>query len=208
MKNIKADRVENILKIEFEMMQNTQNIGGRASCQDDWETFYIMRGSQYASWRDDMLEFWEKFVEECRAEGRNMVTEKYAKMMRFTHPEYYKQNLEPFLPETPSESFPLIDEIVKAMIEWELDFAEKYPKISGAGRPITADQDKYGFTSLETYARGELETYPLELLKMYADYVRELLAEEKSLAMINQGIMVKMYGYETIEDAEASLSCR
>ena len=208
MKNIKADRVENILKIEFEMMQTTQNIGGRASCQDDWETFYIMRGSQYASWRDDMLEFWEKFIEDCRAEGRNMVTEKYAKMMRFTHPEYYKQNLEPFLPEAPEEAFPLIDEIVKAMIEWELDFAEKYPKISGAGRPITADQDKYGFTSLETYARGELETYPLELLEMYADYVRELLAEEKSLAMINQGIMVKMYGYETIEEAEASLSCR
>ena len=205
MKNIKADRVENILKIEFEMMQTTQNIGGRASCQDDWETFYIMRGSQYASWRDDMLEFWEKFIEDCRAEGRNMVTEKYAKMMRFTHPEYYKQNLEPFLPEAPAESFPLIDEIVKAMIKWELEFAKKYPKISGVGRPITSDQDKYGFTSLETYARGELETYPLTLLEMYANYVRELLTEGKSLAMINQGIMVKMYGYDSIEEAEASL---
>ena len=39
MTNVKADRVENILKIEFDMMQNTQNIGGRASCQDDWETY-------------------------------------------------------------------------------------------------------------------------------------------------------------------------
>ena len=77
--------------------------------------------------------------------------------------------------------------------------------ISGTGRPVTSDQDKYGFTSLETYARGELETYPVELLEMYADYVRQLQAEGKSLAMINQGIMVKMYGYETIEEAEASL---
>ena len=205
MKNIKADRVENILRIEFDMMQNTQNIGGRASCQDDWETFYIMRGSQYASWRDDMLEFWEDFVTKCRNEGRNMVTEKYAKMMRFTDPGYYTQHLEPYLPKTPQESFPLIDEIVTAMVKWELEFAEKYPKISGTGRPITSDQDKYGFTSLETYARGELETYPVELLEMYADYVKELQADGKSLAMINQGIMVKMYGYETIEEAEASL---
>lgn len=204
-KNVKADRVENVLKIEFDMMQNTQNIGGRASCQDDWETFYIMRGSQYASWRDDMLEFWEKFVTDCHAKGRNMVTEKYARMMRFTHPEYYHEHLESFLPKTPEESFPLINEIVAAMIEWELELAEKYPKLSGVGRPITADQDKYGFTSMETYARGELETYPIELLEMYADYVKELQAEEKSLAMINQGIMVKMYGYESIEDAEASL---
>lgn len=204
-KKVKADRVENVLKIEFDMMQNTQNIGGRASCQDDWETFYIMRGSQYASWRDDMLEFWEKFVTDCHAKSRNMVTEKYARMMRFTHPEYYHEHLEPFLPKTPEESFPLINEIVAAMIEWELELAEKYPKLSGVGRPITADQDKYGFTSMETYARGELETYPIELLEMYADYVKELQAEEKSLAMINQGIMVKMYGYESIEDAEASL---
>ena len=205
MKNVKADKVENILKMEFEMMQTTQNIGGRASCQDDWQTFYIMRGSQYASWREDMLELWEMFVEDCRYEGRNLVTEKYGKMMRFTHPEYYKEHLEPFLPKTPEAAFPLIDEIVEAMIKWELEFAEKFPKISGVGRPITADQDKYGFTSLETYARGELETYPLEILERYAEYVRELMAEGKSLAMINQGIMVKMYGYETIEEAEASL---
>ena len=110
-----------------------------------------------------------------------------------------------WVPKTPQESFPLIDEIVTAMVKWELEFAEKYPKISGVGRPITSDQDKYGFTSLETYARGELETYPLELLEMYADYVKDLQAEGKSLAMINQGIMVKMYGYETIDEAEASL---
>ena len=187
------------------MMQSTQNMGGRASCQDDWQTFYIMRGSQYASWRDDMLEFWEKFVTECRDAGRNMVTEKYAKMMRFTDIGYYNEHLKPYLPETPQESFPLIDEIVEAMIKWELEFAEKYPKISGVGRPITADMDKYGFTSLETYARGELETYPVELLEMYADYVRELKAKGESLAILNQRVMVKMYGYETIEEAEASL---
>ena len=77
MTNIKADRIENVLKIEFDMMQTTQNIGGRASCQDDWQTFYIMRGSQYASWSDEMLEYWENFITNCRDEGRNMVTEKY-----------------------------------------------------------------------------------------------------------------------------------
>ena len=187
------------------MMQSTQNMGGRASCQDDWQTFYIMRGSQYASWRDDMLEFWEKFVTECRDAGRNMVTEKYAKIMRFTDTKYYNEHLKPYLPETPQESFPLIDEIVEAMIKWELEFAKKYPKISDVGRPITADMDKYGFTSLETYARGELETYPVELLEMYAEYVRELKAKGESLAILNQRVMVKMYGYETIEEAEASL---
>ena len=125
--------------------------------------------------------------------------------MQFTDLHYYNKHLKPFLPETQAESFPLINEIVKAMIAWELEFASKFPKISGVGRPITSDQDKYGVTSLESYARGELETYPVPLLELYADYVRQLQAEGKSLAMINQGIMVKMYGYDSIEEAEASL---
>ena len=201
----KAERIENILRIEWDMMQHTQNQGGRASCQDDYETFFVMRSSQYGSWRDDMVAYWEKFAAKCQEEGRNLVMEKYANMMQFTDLHYYNKHLKPYLPETPLESFPLINEIVKAMIQWELEFAAKYPKISGVGRPITSDQDKYGVTSLESYARGELETYPVELLQMYADYVKELQAEGKSLAMINQNIMVKLYGYGSIEEAEASL---
>ena len=201
----KADRIENILQIEWDMMQHTQNMGGRASCQDDYETFYVMRASQYGSWREDMLEFWEDFVAKCQKERRNLVTEKYANMMQFTDLHHYNKHLKPFLPETPKESFPLINEIVTAMIQWELEFAAKYPKISGVGRPITSDYDKYGVTSLESYGRGELETYPVELLQMYADYIKELQAEGKSLAMMNQTIMVKLYGYDSIEEAEASL---
>lgn len=202
---MKLEKIERIIEIEWDMFQHTENMGGRASCQDDFETFYIMRRTQYETWTDEMIDLYLDFSAGCQSKGRNLVTEKYANMMQYTDLHYYNKHLKPFLPETPAESFPLINKIVHAMIDWELDFAKAYPKLAGSGRPITSDMDKYGFTSMETYARGELETYPVSLLQLYADYVDELKAEGKSLSLMSQEIMVKLYGYETIEEAEASL---
>ena len=77
--------IETIIEIEWEMFQHTENMGGRASCQDDFETFYIMRGSQYANWTDEMRECWLSFLKQSQAEGRNLVAEKYGRMMQFTN---------------------------------------------------------------------------------------------------------------------------
>ena len=43
---MKLEKVEKILQLEWNMFQKVENIGGRASCQEDFETFYIMRRSQ------------------------------------------------------------------------------------------------------------------------------------------------------------------
>ena len=40
---------------------------------------------------------------------------------------------------------------------------------------------------------------------MYAAYVDQLKAEGKSLSLMIQDAVVKLYGYESIEEAEASL---
>ncbi len=205
MNEMNLKKIEHIIDIEWDMFQHTENIGGRASCQDDFETFYIMRRSQYESWREDMVDMYEAFAAECQHIGRNLVMEKYANMMQYTDLHYYNKHLKPYLPETPQAAFRYINIIVTEMIAWEKEFAAAYPKLSGAGRPITSDMDKYGFTSMETYARGELETYPVELLQLYADYVGALKASNRSLSLIVQEVMVKLYGYDSIEAAEASL---
>lgn len=197
--------IENIIDLEWNMFQKVENIGGRASCQDDFETFYIMRRSQYENWSDAMLTCYYAYARACEAEGRNLVTEKYGRMMEYTDLHYYNKYVAPLMPHVPAKNYRLINEIVKTMIQWETDFAAEYPKLSGAGRPITADGDSTGFTSQETYARGELATYPTDLLELYAAYLKELKAQGKSLAIMIQDTMVHLYGYETIDDAEASL---
>ncbi len=197
--------IDQFLIIEWEMMQSTNNLGGRASCQDDLDTFYIMRASQYANWTEEMLLIWLDFVKKSKAEGRNLVAEKYGRMMQYTDLHYFNKHIKPRIPFVPVKNYRYINTIVDALINWEKEFAQLYPKLSMAGRPITSEGDASGFTSMETYARGELETYPEELLILYADYITELKNHGQSLVMKNQLTMVQLYGYDSMEDAEASL---
>lgn len=197
--------IDAILTIEWEMMQATNNLGGRASCQDDPDTFYIMRASQYDNWTEEMLTIWLDFVKEAKAQGRNLVAEKYGRMMQYTDLHYFNKHIKPRVPFVPIRNYGFINTIVEALIQWEQEFEQVYPKLSMASRPITSESDASGFTSMETYARGELETYPIELLELYAAYVAQLKNHGQSLVLKNQLTMVMLYGYDSIEEAEASL---
>ena len=54
----REDKIFKIISIEWDMFQDVNNIGGRASCQDDYETFEIMRRSQYENWTEEMLDIY------------------------------------------------------------------------------------------------------------------------------------------------------
>ena len=198
-------KIEEIIQIEWDMFQHVNNIGGRADCQDDFETFYIMRASQYENWSDDMLCCYYKFLKESESQGRNLVAEKYGRMMQFTDLHYYNKYVAPYIPTVPHKNYILINEIIPILVAWEQNFSLQYPHIAQSGRPLTSEDDASGFTSMETYARGELETYPTQLLTLYAAYIKQLRAEGRSLSVMIQKTMVNLYGYDTIEDAETSL---
>lgn len=197
--------IENIISLEWDMFQKVKNIGGRAGCQDDHKTFTIMRRSQYENWTDEMLLCYYTYAASCAESGRNLMTEKYGRMMEYTDPHYYREHVADYIPYVPEKNYRLIDEIVEIMVGWGKELAEQYPKLSGTGRPITTEGDSIGCTSQETYERGELATYPTELLELYAAYLKELKAQGRSLAIMIQETMVRLYGYKTIDEAEASL---
>ena len=198
-------KIEEIIKIEWQMFQNVDNLGGRADCQDDFETFYIMRRSQYDNWTAEMVDAYSDFAARSQEEGRNLVSEKYARMMAYTDLHYFNKHLRDKLPAVPAKNFRLINKIVERLICWEEEMARRYPKLAGTARPIRSSEDKYGFTSMETYARGELETYPQELLSLYAEYVYKLQEAGLSLSQKNLNTMVAMYGYKNIEEAEGAI---
>ena len=51
------------------MFQNVRNTGGRAACQDDFETFDVMRKSQFLIWDLPLLEsYWQDLQEGKRRE--------------------------------------------------------------------------------------------------------------------------------------------
>lgn len=180
----KKEKIDEIIEIEWNMFQDVQNIGGRASCQDDKETFVIMCTSQFENWTEALLDAYLSYIENAECEGRNLIAEKYGRMMKYTEPRYYEEQIKPYIPALSAYAEQMIEEVIAIIVPWEAEFAKCYPKLGRVSRPVTAEGDTSGFTSMETYARGELGTYSEELLAMYPDYMKVLKEDEVSFPFL------------------------
>lgn len=197
--------IKEIISIEWDMFQNVHNMGGRASCQDNWKTFYIMRWSQFSCWTDEMRELYLQHLKNAKGKGRNLLAEKYGRMMEKTESNYYKTEIEPFIPRISAHKRIVITKIISVLVIWEREFAEIYPSLARRSRPITSDEEFSGAVAMETYQKCELCTYSEALLDVYLSYIEELKAEGKSISIMEREAMIKFYGYASIEDAEAAI---
>ncbi len=201
---MKEQLVDEIVKMEWEAFDHVKNEGGRASCQDDWLTFEIMRKSQYLTWSSEMLMQYREDFSAATARGWNPITEKYARMMESTTPEEYEK-LRDELPEISEEKKEIMEGIIAIQVSWMEAFAEKYPKVAGNARAIHASEDTPYRTSYETYLRGELGTYSDTMLLLYGAFVAGLAREGENLAYLTMEQTVHMYGYADIETAEQKM---
>ena len=190
-----------IAKAEFEAFDKVQNAGGRASCQNNWPTFKVMRMSQYMTWNEDMLLQYLYEFKTNYANGRNMIEEKYARMMASTAPEEYALFADR-LPEISKEKQEIMEQIIALQVKWMEEFAQQYPKLAGNARTIHTAEDLPYDTSYETYLRGELGTYSDRLIEMYGRYVVEYAKSGKSLAREIMANTIKFYGYKSFEEAQ------
>ena len=173
---MKNELIEQIIAIEWEMFQKTQNVGGRAWCQDDYKQFDGNRRAQFVNWDEKTLQLYLQDLKEAEQAGRNLVTLKYAYMMETTSPAEYEQ-LKARLPEVDAEKRQLIERMAEMTASWCEEFAVQYPDVARRGRPPRTEADAPGITSAQTYCRGELSTYSLETLKslfaVYEQYEKE-----------------------------------
>ena len=130
MKREKTEILEAIIQLEWNMFQKVRNTGGRAGCQDDWETFYIMRKSQFTSWKKELLLSYERDLLDGESSGRNLVMEKYAYMMESTVPEDI-EGLKKISQRFLKKRKKLIEGIVSIQVSWREEMAGEYPQLSG-----------------------------------------------------------------------------
>lgn len=193
--------VEQIVEMEWEMFQNVRNTGGRAACQDDFETFDVMRKSQFLTWDLPLLESYWQDLQEGKAQGRNLVMEKYAYMMESTAPKEYEA-IATGLPKISEEKQAMVEQIVAIQVGWREEFAEKYPHLSGQARIIHTSEDTLYDISFETYLRGELKTYSMQTLVLYGRRIVAFVQEQKNMTEEIMRYTTAFYGYKTLEDAE------
>lgn len=193
--------VEDIARLEFEAFDKVHNEGGRASCQNDWPTFSIMRKSQYLTWNRTMLlqylyDFHREYVR-----GHNLIEEKYGRMMESTAPERYREMKDRF-PELTEEKKRIIEQICAMQVKWMEEFASQYPALADNARSIRTSEDNPFNTSYETYLRGELGTYSDKMLELYGRYVVDYARTDRNLAYDIMRNSVSMYGYRDLDEAE------
>ena len=198
------DLVNELVMLEWQAFDKVINEGGRASCQDDWATFSIMRRSQYDTWTDEMLESFIDDFYSANEQGWNLITEKYGRMEESTAPEEYAK-IKDALPPVSDKKRAIVDQIAEIQVAWMEEFAARYPKAAANSRSIRSSEDSAVNTSYETYLRGELMTYSDNTLALYGQFIVKLAGNGENLAFKIMENTARAYGYDSLEAMEAGI---
>ena len=196
---------ESIVRHEWDQFQRTNNEGGRAACQGNWPVFHQMRLSQFLTWPVDLQRSYADDLDRADAAGRNLITEKYGRMMASTAPEQYRETIEPYIPRLSGERVARQEAMIARQVAWARDFRGRYPKLGEAMRVLTTDEDTPSATSFETYLRGELGTYSDRTLGLYEAMVASKAAAGRNLTEETILNTVLLGGFDGLDDAEAHL---
>lgn len=161
-----------------------------------------MRLSQFLTWPHDLLTSYADDLDQADASGRNLLTEKYGRMMESTAPDQYHRNIAPYLPKLGIERQTLQESIINQQVAWAKDFRQRYPRLGGEMRVLRTSQDTPESTSFETYLRGELGTYSARTLDLYQQMIRNLVANGRNLTEETILATVRQSGFDTLDQAE------
>ena len=167
----KDHKINQIIDHEWAMFDRVRNEGGRASCQDDAETFYIMRYSQFVAFPVKVLDSYYNDILMAELEGRNLLMEKYGYMMERTDPEYFENVLRKALPEITPQKNAVVDGITSILTEQEIAYLKANPEMAAKSRPVI--ESIGGWTSSRDYLEGELKTYSFQTLTQLLQHLAE-----------------------------------
>jgi hypothetical protein len=175
--NEREHLIGKIIAVELEMFQNVKS-RGYAACQELPKTFRMMRWMAHSVLSDETLASYLDDLEQAGDAGRNLMTEKYARM----------ESLIPPLKQDP-EIVGIIDEIVRIEESWMREFSQEYPEIVKSGAAGFGD-----------YLRGELETYSDRTLRLYLRDAETARQEGSNHARKSYENLFKKLGYESLDD--------
>ncbi|HLO65511.1 MAG TPA: DUF4125 family protein [Holophaga sp.] len=167
--------LRHIVDLEWSMF-STVKAREPAACQEAEGTFRLMRWMSHAVHPDALLQVLAGHLEAAAAQGRNLMTEKYARM-------------EGLIPSQGAS--PRIPPILEAETAWMAELTRRYPlTFPGAG-------DRFA-----TYLAAELETWPEAALALYADEVEAARKAGRNLVEARYTLLFGRLGDADLEARE------
>ena len=198
--------IELILEKEWPMFHNV-NGEERASCQNDYPVFEIMRKAQYEAWSVEALTAYLNDITAAEAAGRNLAREKYIRMMESTDPRGYEA-FRGELPEVSDEKKAIVEAIWAKMLVQTERMRETYPILALGGRPLHASEERDGWPSIETYQKCELLTYSEDTLRALLANIEALEAEGRDFVYMVQENTVTGQGFPNMAEAEKAMAAQ
>lgn len=195
--------VSQIIEHEWPMFR-VVNGDDRVNCQDNRPMFVNMRTAQFAAWSEEAQQSYLHDLEEAEKAGRNLLREKYIRMMESTDPRGFRA-LRDTLPPLSEEQEALVSALW-ALFERETSHLRAdYPVLALGGRPLYASEESGDDTSIQTYQCGEFKTYSAQTLRLLLKHAQVLEAEGRELVRQIQLNTVRSLGYATLEEAETAM---
>jgi hypothetical protein len=201
--NVDARTLSEILEREWQMFQEVRSLDGPAPCQQDRKTFDIMRASQVRAWTEEIAGSYLDDLRRASRAGRNLMTEKYARMMESTSPCECR-GIGAVVPKLEERTARLVEDLTRMSVRWREEVEAAYPFLSGRGRPIRAWEDDRYAVSFETYLRSEISTYSEHTLELIEEHYQALERTGRNPAQMILRDTVERYGYASLERAESA----
>lgn len=176
--------IAKIISIELNFFKNTKSIGGPASCQSKLDNFIVARTANWNLYPAPILNSYLNDLENAKSKNLNLVTIKYAYMMKYTSPNEYEK-IKDLLPKISIEKEKLVNSLVLINLFWEEEIPKKYPHLIYKNRPIYSKDDSLRSVSVETYLRGEFLTYSIHTLNLIFKYYKECFDNNINLVYNN-----------------------
>ncbi len=181
----KEDLIAEILELEWDMFTSVKARDRSASCQEDPGSFRIIRSANFLTWSETTLASYLGDLKLATGKGRNLMTEKYARM-------------EGTIPPLNPEAAQIIERIVRKECLWAEEYIKGTPGARLA-RPIYAHDDAPGIVSAETYSRAEYETYSTRTLDFYYSDILGMSARGENRIALAVGNMQAMSSGEGMD---------
>lgn len=161
-----------LVQLEWVHFDTVQGMSGRAACQDDAVGFFVHHVAQYLSFPRESIMGVRDDVVAADAAGRNVIREKYARMMEMTDPVAFARDWSGRL-EAPSPVKRCVLNEIESALRSMLDTAQG--ELPATAQHVRGSITQPKLISSIGYYVCEIQSYSLSTLKCLRDGLRHQL---------------------------------